>query len=106
LGGDTEDLVSPQREASTGFAEALVVSPQREDASTGFAAGGAAGRRHALLALSLDSTSFVGRESIKLDRAEAVMMVALCKEVAEDTIIIFYEWCISPLAGGLRSRVV
>jgi hypothetical protein len=56
--------------------------------------------------LSLDSTSFVGRESIKLDRAEAVMMVALCKEVAEDTIIIFYEWCISPLAGGLRSRVV
>jgi hypothetical protein len=61
FGGDAEALVSPQREALTGFA-----------------AGGAAGW-HALLALSLAKVRFVGMESIKLDRAEAVMMFAVCK---------------------------
>jgi hypothetical protein len=63
FGGDAEALVSPQREALTGFA-----------------AGGAAGSWHALLALSLAKVRFAGIESIKLDRAEAVMMFAVCKE--------------------------
>jgi hypothetical protein len=56
------------------------VSPQRE-ALACFTAGGAAGW-HALLALSLTKARFVGKESIKLDRAEEVM-VAVCNEVVE-----------------------
>jgi hypothetical protein len=65
LGGDAEVLASPQREALTGF--------------TGVGAAG----WHGLLALSPTKARFVGKECIKLDRAEEVM-VAGCKEVAED----------------------
>jgi hypothetical protein len=53
------------------FAEALV-SPQRE-ALAGLAVAGAAGL-DALLALSLTKARFVGRDSMKLDRAEEVMI--------------------------------
>jgi hypothetical protein len=69
LGKDAEALVSPQREALTGFA-----------------AGGAAGW-HALIALSLAKARFVGKESIKLDRAEEVMVAGGVKKLQK----IFYE---------------
>jgi hypothetical protein len=52
-------------------AEALV-SPQRE-ALTGLAAAGAAGW-DALLALSVTKARFVGKDSIKLNKAEEVMI--------------------------------
>jgi hypothetical protein len=83
FGGDAELRARRHEGAFGGDAEALV-SPQRE-ALTDFAAGGAASW-HALLALSLAKVRFVDMESIKLDRAEEVMMFAVCKELVEDVL--------------------
>jgi hypothetical protein len=64
FGKDTDALVSFQRE--------------------GLVVGDAAGRA-ALLALSLTKTKFTGRDSMKFDREEEVMIVIL-QEAVEDNL--------------------
>jgi hypothetical protein len=74
LGEDTDALVSLQRQGILGEDTDALVSFQRPALAR--LAGGAEGW-DAILALSLIKARFTGRDSIKLDREEELMVAVL-----------------------------